>query len=276
VSQAVDPGQALQRALDALTPGRIVAVALVLAVAWGLSWAADRLLSRIAERSPRARLHLKQAAPLVRIFVWLLALYLVVFGVFRPEQAGTLAGLVAGAAIGLGLAAQDLLRDLVGGVTLLLDHPFGVGDRVRIGEHYGEVTSMGMRSVRLRTPDDSQVTVPNSVVVRSPVSNASSGSLGCQVVSEIWLPADAPLAEVRELAFEAAASSRFIDLARPVEVAAEAAFRHTFLILLRVKGYALDHRDEVRFRTDVVQRIQEELVRRGIVDRELIAPRDRV
>lgn len=270
MNQAVNPSQALERALNALTVGRVLAVLLILAGAWLLGWAASRLLDRIAERYPRARLRLKKAAPLVRVFVWLGALYVIVFGVFRPEQAGTLAGLVAGAAIGVGLAAQDLLRDLVGGMTLILDRPFGVGDRVQIGEYYGEVISMGLRSVRLRTAEDSQITVPNAVVVRSAVSNASSGSVGCQVVSEIWLPADAPVAEVRRLAFEAAASSRFADLSRPVEVVAEAAFRHTFLVLLRVKAYVLDHRDEVRFRTDVVQRVQEELVRRRIIDREMI------
>ncbi len=274
MTQAVDPTRALQRALDALTLGRVFATAVILVGAWVATWAAEQLLDRLAERSPRARLRLKQSAPLVRVFVWLGVLYVIVFGVFRPEQAATLAGMVAGAAIGLGLAAQDLLRDLVGGLTLLLDRPFGVGDRVRIGEFYGEVTAMGMRSIRLRTPDDSQITVPNSVVVRSSVGNASGGHLGCQVVSEIWLPGDAPVAEIRRLAFEAASSSRFVDLSRPVEIAAEAVFRHTFLIQLRVKAYVLDHRDEVRFRTDVVQRVQEELVRRGIMVREILAPRD--
>jgi small-conductance mechanosensitive channel len=274
LNQAANPSQALERALGAVTVGRVLAVLLILAGAWVLSWAASRLLDGIAERYPRTRLRIKQAAPLLRVFLWLGALYVIVFGVFRPEQASTLAGLVAGAAIGIGLAAQDVLRDLIGGLTLILDRPFGVGDRVRVGEHYGEVTAMGLRSVRLRTPEDSQITVPNSLVIRTAVSNASSGNVGCQVVSEIWLPADAPVAEVRRLAFEAAASSRFADLSRPIEVAAEATFRHTFLVLLRVKAYVLDHRDEVRFRTDVVQRVQGELVRRGIIDRELVLPRD--
>jgi small-conductance mechanosensitive channel len=274
LNQAANPSQALERALDALTLGRVVAVLLILAGAWALSWAASRLLDRIAERYPRTRMRLKQVAPLLRVFLWLGALYVIVFGVFRPEEASTLAGVVAGAAIGIGLAAQDLLRDLIGGFTLILDRPFGIGDRVRIGEHYGEIISMGLCSVRLRTPEDTQVAVPNALVVRTAVSNASSGNVGCQVVSEIWLPADAPVAEVRRLAFEAAASSRFADLSRPVEVAAETAFRHTFLVLLRVKAYVLDHRDEVRFRTDVVQRVQEELVRRGIIDRAMVLPRD--
>ncbi|MDP2480652.1 MAG: mechanosensitive ion channel [Candidatus Palauibacterales bacterium] len=274
MNQAVDPGQALQRALDQVTPGRVLATLLILGGAWLVSWTASQLIDRIAERYPRARLRLKQAGPLIRVVMWVGALYVIVFGVFRPEQAATLAGLVAGAAIGLGLAAQDLLRDLVGGLTLIFDRPFGIGDRVRIGEHYGEVTAMGLRSVRLRTPEDTQVAVPNSTAVRSPVSNASSGSVGCQVVSEIWLPADASLVEVRRLAFEAAASSRYADLSRPIEVAAEAAFVRTFLVLLRVKAYVLDHRDEVRFRTDVVQRVQGELVRRGIIDRDMILPRD--
>lgn len=269
----VNPAPALQRALEALTPGKVVAVLLVFAGAWVGGRLAEWALSTLAERSPRIRIRLKQAIPVARILLWTGALYVSVFGIFRPGEAGSVVGLVAGAAVGVGLAVQDLLRDLVGGVALVLDRPFQVGDRVRVGDHYGEVISIGMRSVRLRTPEDSQVTVPNSVVMRSPVSNASSGSLTCQVVSDLWLPAHAPVAEARRVAFEAAASSRFVDLSRPLEVAVESAFRETFLVRLRVKAYVLDHRDEVRFRSDVVERAQEEFVRRGIVDRELVVRR---
>lgn len=269
----VNPAPALQRALEALTPARVVAVLLVLAGAWVGSRVVEWLLTALAERSPRLRIRFKQAIPIVRILLWTAALYVTAFGIFRPGQTGALVGLVAGAAVGIGLAAQDLLRDLMGGVTLVLDRPFQVGDRVRIAEHYGEVLSIGMRSVKLRTPDDSQVTVPNSLAVRSSVSNASSGNLACQVVSDLWLPADAPVAEARRVAYEAAASSRFVDLSRPLEVAVESEFRETFLLHLRVKAYVLDHRDEVRFRTDVTERAQTELVRRGIVDRELVVRR---
>ena len=272
-ADAVNPAAALQRALEAVTPGKVLAVVLVLFTAWAAGRLVAWALTALAEHTPRFRIRAKQAIPVVRILLWAGALYVSVFGIFRPGEAGSMIGLVAGAAVGLGLALQDLLRDLAGGVALVLDRPFQVGDRVRVGDDYGEILSIGMRSVRLRTPDDSQVTLPNSYLMRTPVSNASSGSLTCQVVSDLWLPADAPVAGARRLAFEAAVSSRYVDLSRPVEVAVESEFRETFLVRLRVKAYVLDHRDEVRFRSEVVARAQEELVRRGIVDRELMVRR---
>ncbi|HKK27986.1 MAG TPA: mechanosensitive ion channel domain-containing protein, partial [Gemmatimonadota bacterium] len=272
-ADGVNPAPALQRALEALTPGKVVAVLLVLLGAWIAGRVVAWALTALAERTPRLRIRVKQAIPIVQILLWGGALYVSLFGIFRPGQAGSVIGLVAGAAVGVGLAVQDLLRDLAGGVALVLDRPFQVGDRVRVGDHYGEILSIGIRSIRLRTPEDTQVTLPNSYVMRTPVSNASSGSLTCQVVSDLWLPADAPVAEARRVAFEAAASSRYVDLSRPVEVAVESEFRETFLVRLRVKAYVLDHRDEVRFRSDVVERAQEELVRRGIVDRELVVRR---
>lgn len=272
-ADAVNPAPALQRALEVLTPGKVLAVLLVLFGAWVAARLVDWALTAFAERTPRLRIRVKQAIPIVQILLWGSALYVSVFGIFRPGEAGSVIGLVAGAAVGVGLALQDVLRDLAGGVVLVMDRPFQVGDRVRVGDQYGEILTIGVRSVRLRTPDDSQVTVPNSYLMRTPVSNASSGSLTCQVVSDLWLPADAPVAEARRLAFEAAVSSRYVDLSRPIEVAVESEFRETFLVRLRVKAYVLDHRDEVRFRSEVVARAQEELVRRGIVDRELVVRR---
>ena len=52
----------------------------------------------------------------------------------------------------------------------------------------GEVTAIGLRSVRLVTPDDSLVSVPNSDIVNQAVSNSNSGEFNCQVVAELYLP----------------------------------------------------------------------------------------
>ncbi|MCB0314052.1 MAG: mechanosensitive ion channel, partial [Calditrichaeota bacterium] len=52
----------------------------------------------------------------------------------------------------IGFAAQDILKNIFGGLMLLLDRPFQVGDKIEAGGHYGEVVQIGLRTVRIVTP----------------------------------------------------------------------------------------------------------------------------
>ncbi len=81
---------------------------------------------------------------------------------------------IAGLGIGglaLALAAQDVVKNLFGSLTVLLDRPFSVGDWVQIGEVEGTVAELGFRSTRIRTFYDSLVTVPNSNLISASVDN---------------------------------------------------------------------------------------------------------
>jgi small-conductance mechanosensitive channel len=76
----------------------------------------------------------------------------------------------------LGLAAKDTLSNLFAGIFILADAPYKVGDFVNLdsGER-GQVTDVGLRSTRLLTRDDIEVTVPNSVIAASTIINESGG-----------------------------------------------------------------------------------------------------
>ncbi len=86
-------------------------------------------------------------------------------------------GLVASAGIAglaLSLAAQDTLGDLVAGIAILTDKPYRIGDYIVLdtGER-GAVTAIGLRSTRLLTRDDVQVSIPNGVMGRAKIVNES-------------------------------------------------------------------------------------------------------
>ncbi len=88
-------------------------------------------------------------------------------------------GLVASAGIlGLviGLAAQDTLSNLFAGVAILSDRPYEIGDYIILdtGER-GEVTRIGLRSTRLLTRDDVEITIPNGVMGASKIVNEAGG-----------------------------------------------------------------------------------------------------
>lgn len=82
--------------------------------------------------------------------------------------------LLAGLGIGgvaLAFAAQDTVANVFGTITILLDVPFKLGDRVKIGDTEGNIEEVGFRSTRIRTFYNSVVTLPNSVVAKEKIDN---------------------------------------------------------------------------------------------------------
>jgi small-conductance mechanosensitive channel len=215
----------------------------------GLVWVLDAL----AERNASRRLFYKRVVPVVRIVLWIFAAYLIVRVIFQVDYQGLIA---AGAAVGVavGFAAQDLLKNLFGGIILVFDQPFQVGDKIRVGGTYGEVVSIGLRSTRMVTPDDNLVSVPNAEVVDHQVANANAGELNCQVVTDLYLPGWANEAVAKRIAFDAATSSKYVYLNKPIVVLVADVFKETFLTRVRVKAYVMDPRLEFLFQSDVTER----------------------
>jgi MscS family membrane protein len=82
--------------------------------------------------------------------------------------------LITGLGIGglaFAFAAKDTIENFFGSVAVILDRPFEVGDWVVIGDVEGTVEELGFRSTRVRTFYNSQVTIPNSTLVRATVDN---------------------------------------------------------------------------------------------------------
>jgi len=78
--------------------------------------------------------------------------------------------------IAIGFAAKDTLANFISGVFILADAPYQVGQYIVVdGQTRGVVTDIGMRSTRLLTRDNVEVTVPNAVIGNSMVINQSSG-----------------------------------------------------------------------------------------------------
>lgn len=78
--------------------------------------------------------------------------------------------------IAVGFAAKDTLANLFSGISIVADAPYKIGDFIVLdtGER-GEVTFLGMRSTRLLTRDDVEVTIPNAVIANAKIINESGG-----------------------------------------------------------------------------------------------------
>jgi small-conductance mechanosensitive channel len=81
--------------------------------------------------------------------------------------------LVGALTVALSLALQDILKNLVAGVYLLVERPFVIGDQISVSPYTGEVEDIHMRVTVLRTLEDERVLVPNALLFTSPVVNQS-------------------------------------------------------------------------------------------------------
>ncbi len=87
---------------------------------------------------------------------------------------------VAGLGVGglaFALAARDTIANLIGSLLITLEKPFRVGHIIRVAGSEGTVEEVGFRSTRIRTPDNSLVSIPSSAVVNTTVENLTLRSM---------------------------------------------------------------------------------------------------
>lgn len=229
------------------------------------------LLAVIAEKKSSYRLLLKRITPFLNIALWSASLFVVIAGIISPPIETVF---TVGASIGVavGFASQDILKNIFGGIVIILDRPFQVGDKIGIDDFYGEVKEIGLRSTRIITPDDSVVSIPNADVMSNSVSNSNSGALDCQVVTSIYLPASTDLKIVKEVSYRAAYSSRYLYLKKPVSVIVEnKVFEQNFVVHVKIKAYVLDIRYEFLLKAEITELVLTELRSLDLIsDREIV------
>jgi MscS family membrane protein len=148
----------------------------LLAFCWFALRLLERAFARFREEAQRKASLLLGFLPIFhrmsRALLVVLAL-LFALHILGVPVATALAGLGIGG-VAVAFAAQKSLENIFAAVAIAADRPFQVGDTVRIGNLVGTVEDVGLRSCRLRTPERTLVTVPNSMVVGAEVANLSA------------------------------------------------------------------------------------------------------
>jgi small-conductance mechanosensitive channel len=128
---------------------------------------------------------------------WVVGLMIYVIGITLILAAlganWTILATVLGAAtLGISLSFQDVGRNVVDGVYVLVERPYRLGDHVRIGTAEGRVEQIGVRMTNLRTADGELISIPNNLVFTSVIENASIGALERQRFTVKGITGDIP------------------------------------------------------------------------------------
>lgn len=78
------------------------------------------------------------------------------------------------ASLGIGFALQPILSNFFAGIVLLMQHPFTIGDQIRVGDQEGVVENIRVRDTQVLTYNGERVFIPNKTVFDSPIVNYSS------------------------------------------------------------------------------------------------------
>ncbi|MBZ3935292.1 mechanosensitive ion channel family protein [Methanimicrococcus blatticola] len=140
---------------------------------------------------------------LISVYVIWFVAFLVILKLYSISLTPLLAG--AGiAGIAIALAAQDMLGNFFGSAMIYVDRPFKIGDRVKIGEHVGDIMDIGNRSTRIKTLDNELMTIPNSTVSSSIITNYALPDVKIKVRLTFYVSPNSDIEKVRRILLEVA------------------------------------------------------------------------
>jgi small-conductance mechanosensitive channel len=230
--------------------------------------AVSGVLTLVSDRKPKYQSTIRRLLPMIKIFGWAFISYIIISAIFQPPRE-TVFAFFASIGVAIGFASQDLLKNIFGGLMILFDRPFQVGDKIESGNFYGEVLEVGLRSTRIVTPDDSVVTIPNSEMMNQSISNSNSSENNCQVIAEVYLPHTIDTKKVREIATEVAQVSKYIYLNKPIAVLFfSEKTNQKPMLKMRLKAYVNNLRHEFAFKSEMTEFVLKELIKEGLISQE--------
>lgn len=150
---------------------KIVAIWLVAFIIAKLCSPKRKIIKRLKESERVDNTVIKYAIRITRGIIYIVALYLTI-----AELGYNISGLVTGlglSSVVIALAAQDLAKNLIAGLSILTDKPYKLGDWLQVDKYEGTVEYINIKSTRIRTMDNSIVIIPNLVMSTTSIVNWS-------------------------------------------------------------------------------------------------------
>ena len=237
---------------------------LVIAATWLLIKFMNSMVESIGGQFVQYRMVLQKVQSFLQFFIYMTAGLVVFMMSFRIND--HILALIGGTlAVSVGFALKDLAASFIAGLTVMIDRPFQVGDRVTFEGNYGDIITIGLRSVRMRTLNDDIITIPNNKFLNEVTTSGNYGALDMQVVIPFYVGMDEDITLARDLIQEAASSSRYIHLPKPVTVLVKQTITDNYLaIQLTCKAYVVDTAYEKLFETDITLRVMKEFKKHDI------------
>jgi len=245
---------------------RLPQILLILLAAWAIIALVQRFLPRLAESVPaRFRLYILPWVPILRLLILIITVMITLPMLVNLSSNNILAVLGA-TGLALGFAFKDYVSSLIAGIVAIAERPYSVGDWVEIGGDYGMVESVGMRALRIVTPDDTVITIPHSRIWTDNIANANSGKQDHLCVANFYVEPNHDTVAVRRKLWDVGMTSPYTNLSETpthrdvVVIVVEEPWATHY----RLKAYPIDGRDEFQFISDLTVRGKAALAEMGV------------
>lgn len=178
------------------------------------------LTDNMAKRWHNRRLVLLQIRSVIIFFIYFLGTWFITKYIWGLSHDGLLL-FSATLAVGFGFALKPIAESIIGGLALIFDGPFQVGDRVTFKGHYGDIQMIGFRATRLLTLDKTMVTIPNHLFLQEATLSGNTGVLDMMVDMDFYVSLSADLPLAKKLVEQAVTRAAHVNHEKPVVVLAK-------------------------------------------------------
>jgi len=257
-----------------VTVGKVIQVVLILVIGYLLCRLLASLVERIASRRfkiPRQTAH-TLSKWMLGIFLSILILFSLILVKIPFEAFAFLGGALA---IGVGFGMQNLLKNLISGVIILIERPMRLGDIVEISGTRGEVTNIGVRSSVIHRSDGVEILVPNSTFLENSVTNLTYSNKNVQSTISVGVVYGSSVRRATQLLLQAAEEHGLV-LKKPGPIAALSDFADKGLLFTLSYWINMGEANPTQVASDLRRMIMHQLTENGIalsnMPIQLVAP----
>ncbi len=226
----------------------------------------DKISAIIIKKYPKKRMYIFQWIPALSFTIYFFGIAIGAYLIFTPSH-DILLWFIASTIIATAFAFKDILASIIAGIILLIDKPFQVGDRITFDGAYGEITSIGLRSVKLLTLDESIVTIPNNRFINDVVSSSSAGQLGIMTTVDVHVSINENLDTAQGILEKVARKSPYLEKESVPTIVVKEVLGMNGVIsaVMTVKCIIKDARKEKAFQTEFLMDVNREFINQKIL-----------
>ncbi|MBE9077370.1 mechanosensitive ion channel family protein [Romeria aff. gracilis LEGE 07310] len=151
-----------------ILPGLVLALVILLLTRFAANLA-RRAARKVGQRALNSLSLQSLVVHTAFVATWIVGIILACILAFPGFNLASVVALLGLGSVAVGFAFQDIFKNFLAGVLLLLQEPFSIGDQIIVSDFEGTVEEIALRSTQIRTYAGEQVVMPNSIVFTSPV-----------------------------------------------------------------------------------------------------------
>lgn len=238
----------------------LFAITILIFISKGIKSLSDKMYNN----APTKKTLILQFSTILTFFINIFGSFYIFYTILSPPREFLIA-ILGSVTFASGLAIKDLVASVISGITLILNPPFNVGDRIRFKDIYGDIKHIGLRAVKLRNLDNQIITIPNQNFLNDAVLCANKGEININVVVDFYLALEVEIDKVKDIIKEIVVTSKYAYLKEPIIFSLDQIWKSDVLCYhLKLKAHAIDAVFEKEFQADILSRTNKALIKSKI------------